>query len=317
MAKECVISPSLLASIASIDVTKKAPEQFKLGMSDWTDSDSEKENDDFQPPKKHLKLPASVKGNQRFTEMVSSEELESISKGFVPKNTEKNTKWAISTFKQWIVSRNQRSAVGETIDIDILSKPVDKNSECTELCRVLCFFVVEARKTNGELYPPKTVFHLLSGLLRYARSQAVHPYPNFLDPKDVRFKKLQGTMDTRFRKLRQEGVGAEVKHNGIISPDEENTFWELGILDMYTPLALLRSVFYYNGKVFYLRGGDEHRQLKFSQLKRVSKGYVYTENGSKNRSGGVAQMKIKWFRRMPAVMQKTRSDVMYIFLICT
>ena len=68
-------------------------------MSDWTDSDSEKENDDFQPPKKHQKVPASLKGKQRFTEMVSSEQLETISKGFVPKNTEKNMKWAVSTFK--------------------------------------------------------------------------------------------------------------------------------------------------------------------------------------------------------------------------
>ena len=102
------------------------------------------------------------------------------------------------------------------------------------------------------------------------------------------FRKLQGTMDTHFRKLRQAGVWAEVKHSGTIS-HEEDLFWELGILGTSTPLALLRSVFYYNGKVLCLRGGDEHRQLKFSQLKRVSKGYIYTENGS----GGVAQMKIE------------------------
>ena len=155
--KPCVVSPSLLARVNSIDTTKKVPEEVKLGMSDWTDSDSEKENDDFQPPKKRQKVPASLKGKQRFTEMVSSEQLETISKGFVPKNTEKNMKWAVSTFKQWIVSRNQRSAVGETIDVDILSKPVDKDSGCTELCRVLCLFIVEARKTNGEPYLPKTV----------------------------------------------------------------------------------------------------------------------------------------------------------------
>ena len=287
--KPCVVSPSLLARVNSIDTTKKVPEEFKLGMSEWTDSDNEKENDDFQPPKKRMKVPGSLKGKQRFTEMVSSEQLETISKRFVPKNTEKNTKWAVSTFKQWIVSGNQCSSVSETIDVDILSKPVDKDSECTELCRVLCLFVVEARKTNVEPYPPKTVFHLLAGLLRYARSGSVQQYPNFLDPKDVRFRKLQGTMDTHFRKLRQAGVGAEVKHSGTISPHEEDLFWELGNLGTSTPLALLRSVFYYNGKVLCLHGGDEHRQLKFSQLKRVSKGYIYTENGS----GGVAQMKIE------------------------
>ncbi len=81
-----VISPYLLVKL---DSTKKVPDRYKLGMSEWTDSaDSvcEKENDaaDFQPSKK---LP-SLKGKQRICEMVSSEELESISKGFVPKYTE-------------------------------------------------------------------------------------------------------------------------------------------------------------------------------------------------------------------------------------
>ena len=37
-----MISPSLLARIESIDTAKKASDLFKLGMSDWTDSDSEK-----------------------------------------------------------------------------------------------------------------------------------------------------------------------------------------------------------------------------------------------------------------------------------
>ena len=80
--KPRVVSPSLIARVNSIDTTKKVPDEVKLGMNDWTDSDSEKENDDFQPPKKHQKVPASLKGKQRFTEMVSSEQLETISKGF-------------------------------------------------------------------------------------------------------------------------------------------------------------------------------------------------------------------------------------------
>ena len=56
-------------------------------MSERTDSDGEKENyDDIEPPKQHqkLKLPPSVKGKQRFAEMVSAEEMESLSKGFAP-----------------------------------------------------------------------------------------------------------------------------------------------------------------------------------------------------------------------------------------
>ena len=43
--KPCVVSPSLLARVNSIDTTKKVLDEVKLGMSDWTDSDSKKEND--------------------------------------------------------------------------------------------------------------------------------------------------------------------------------------------------------------------------------------------------------------------------------
>jgi hypothetical protein len=57
-------------------------------------------------------------------------------------------------------------------------------------------------------------------------------------------------MDTYFRKLRQDGIGVEIKHTGVISKEEESLLWERGILGTSTPLALLRSVFYYNGKIF-------------------------------------------------------------------
>ena len=38
------------------------------------------------------------------------------------------------------------------------------------------------------------------------------------------------------------------------------------------------------------RGGKEHRGLKFSHLERA---YIYTENGLKNRSGGLGQMRME------------------------
>ena len=80
-----VVEPSVLKDIV---LEKNVPDRFKLGMSEWTDSDDDKENDDFQPPKKRLSLPVH-KSKQRFAEVTSSEELDRVSKGFVPKNTEK------------------------------------------------------------------------------------------------------------------------------------------------------------------------------------------------------------------------------------
>ena len=60
-----------------------------------------------------------------------------------------------------------------------------------------------------------------------------------------------------------------------------------------SPEALLRAVFFYNGKNFCLRDGEEHRNLRLSQLKRTQNGYIYTENASKNRQGGLGQLQLK------------------------
>ena len=53
--------------------------------------------------------------------------------------------------------------------------------------------------------------------------------------------------------------------------------------------------FFFNGKIFCLRGGEEHCQLKLSELKKFTYPlrYMHTENSSKNRSGGLAQIRVK------------------------
>ncbi len=92
-------------------------------------------------------------------------------------------------------------------------------------------------------------------------------------------------MDTIYRALRAQGVGAEKHAAEPFSKEEENLLWSSGVFRMDDPVALQRAVFYYNGKVFCLRGGHEHRSLALSQLKRIEDGYVYVENSSKNRAG--------------------------------
>ena len=70
--------------------------------------------------------------------------------------------------------------------------------------------------------------------------------------------------------------------------------WSTGVLNVETPKGLLKAVFFHNGKCFCLRGGIEHRNLGLSQLQRFSNPdrYVYKEYASKNRPGGVIQLKM-------------------------
>ena len=72
--------------------------------------------------------------------------------------------------------------------------------------------------------------------------------------------------------------------------DEENQLWDSGVIGTDSPRSLQNAVFYYNRKNFCLRGGEECRQLKISQIQRVHShdGYTYLEFVSKNRQRHVS-----------------------------
>ena len=122
--------------------------------------------------------------------------------------------------------------------------------------------------------------------------------PNFLDQKNLQFRTLHGTLDSHFRHLHESGIGRKVKNAELISKADENKLWRSGVLVTSTPRSLFNTVFFYNGKNFCLRGGEEHRQLHLSQLKRFSDSdlHVYYENCSKNRAGTFRQKRIKWYQ---------------------
>ena len=169
------------------------------------------------------------------------------------------------------------------------------------LCSCLCKYVMETRKENGQPYPPKTLFNLLSGLQRYIRENKANPF-NILDQKKGDFLPLHNVMDSFFRQLHSEGIGTNPQQSSIISIEEEDLLWRKGVMGVSNPKQLLHAVFYYCGLYFCLRGGDEHRALKFSQFVRLvvpdpenpgesTVCYEYTEHGSKNNLGGVKQVR--------------------------
>ena len=118
-----------------------------------------------------------------------------------------------------------------------------------------------------------------------------HTAPNFLDKKDPRFKLLHNSLDSLYNKLCTMNIGTVVKHAEVLTKEEESMLWETGTLGMHSPRALLNAVFFLNGNNFCLRGGEEHRSLKLSQLKCSDEPpcYTYAENGSKNRNGTFSQ----------------------------
>ena len=64
------------------------------------------------------------------------------------------------------------------------------------------------------------------------------------------------------------GVGAGSKQTEAFSKNEDQ-IWTTGVLGSDNPNSLLWAVFYLNSRNFCLHGGEEQRNLKISQLKRL------------------------------------------------
>ena len=251
--------------------------------------DCEKENSGLENPAKRLKTEASntdvrkpLATANRFECVTTSDQLATFSEGFVPATTEANTEWAMRNFKAWADWRITQNPE-DPVPSDILS-----SGDAVALNKWLSLYVIETRKQDGGRYPASTLNLLLCGLKRHMKK--VNPAtPNFLDENDDRFAGLRGTRDVVARKLREDGVGASVKHTATISQEEEAQLWSEGVLGLSSPRALLNAIFFLNGKTLCLRGGREHRALKLSQFTFGTDDggdyVVYTENGSKNRSG--------------------------------
>ena len=60
-------------------------------------------------------------------------------------------------------------------------------------------------------------------------------------------------------------IGADVQHTQVFTPVEEQSLWDSGVLGVK---SLQRAVFFYIGKRFCIRGGEEQRSLGPSQFVR-------------------------------------------------
>lgn len=117
----------------------------------------------------------------------------------------------------------------------------------------------------------------------------------FTSPSLAGFRKV---LDGMMKKLRSCGFGVHVKQVEPIISDEENVLWEKGVLGDQSPQALVDTMIFLCDLHFALRSCNKHRSLDMQHLKiTCSDGgqpqLEYTENSSKNNSGGLAHRKIK------------------------
>ena len=163
---------------------------YCLGVCEWTDCPGARQLEDTPRPTYPLvsappphSPPAIASSSSHFSLSVQPEstrfkfatedELSTFAKGLVPENTTRSTKWALNTFSAWIKERNVRYPANPVPDdILVCSEPEIINLHLSR-------FIVETRKSNGEMYPPSTLHQLLCRILRRMRELNLN-CPNFL-----------------------------------------------------------------------------------------------------------------------------------------
>ena len=201
------------------------------------------------------------------------------------KNTIKNTTWSLGIYNKWRIERNARN--NEKIPELLKFATPEHLSSC------LARLVVEARRQDGKEYPPNTIYLMLAGLLRHMRENGIAGW-NFLDRKDDRFLYLRRVLEAKLKDLSRRGIGSEIKRADAFTKQDEEICWQKRLFGSDCAESLLHTIYFYNCKLFHLRGCDEHRRITIHDISigEDSNGkYVdFIGNTSKNSQGGMRSL---------------------------
>ena len=250
-------------------------ENFRMGPPGWSDdSDSEHEDitdeqlpadlleaffaDDTPPHMPTWKQDPPQK-RQRFAAPATREDVARATKAAIPIKTQKDTDWCVSIWNQWCDERPSNST-SDGFSVKLESDSSTLASAVSVLPQWLPLFTLEARKQNGDPYPPETLYHIICGIFRFVRLNG-SPQVDFFHDKE--FAECRSVLDSEMKRLKSQGVGSKKRKAEPLTVEDEEFLWEKGILGDHSPQALLNAVFFQNSVNFALRSGSEHRALRY------------------------------------------------------
>ena len=111
-----------------------------------------------------------------------------------------------------------------------------------EFQKWLSRFILKARKTSADEYPPK---HFISHRLQSDAFSESKRQTRDLFKQRV-FAEFRATLDTKMKRSQQTGLGSSKRKADALTQAEE-LLWTSGVLGDHTPQAILNTVFYFNG----------------------------------------------------------------------
>ena len=232
----------------------------------------------------------------RFADPVSDSCVQGVARNSIPKNTQRRNMWALRTFNEWAMARNNTRVESSTDEKVKITHSIETMST-NDLQYWMSKFVLEVRKIDGHPYPPKTLLALIMGLQSYVCFER-QTQVNFL--ADREFVGFRQVLDAEMKRLSSTGIGTNKKQAEAISTEQIDLLWKRKLLGDHSPKVLVRTMVFLNGKNFALRSGQEHRALRFDPPQITlhepdgdTPYLLYVEDVSKSNQGGLKHMKVR------------------------
>ncbi len=189
------------------------------------------------------------------------------------KSTQKKMKNAIKRFQHYICERGEDKHLLE-LDIEYLDA-------------LLAVYVKTLKKANGEHYEPVTV-QSYSGCIRKYLSENMSNVD-----QEKSFPVTQAALQAKKKELKGLGKGNSPNKADGLSVEQEEHLWQCGALGDTSPDTLMNTLWYLTTKLLGFRGGQEAKQLLWSDIRKIemdsgdcyllfNKRWTKTRDGIKN-----------------------------------
>ncbi|CAB3978967.1 structural maintenance of chromosomes 3-like [Paramuricea clavata] len=180
---------------------------------------------------------------KRFAE-VTQENIDELLSDVQSKNTKYKTTYAVNVFKEWSKQRNIQQELHE-----MDNKTVDK---------CLCQFYAEVKNQQGEDYSKSTLIGLKHGVERYLNCP---PYNRGLSmSSNPAFKMSNSVLNAKIVSLKKQGK-ENVVHKSVLEAEDLTKLKNSDVLNVSTPLGLLRNVWFHVSLFWCRRGREGQRKL--------------------------------------------------------
>jgi hypothetical protein len=174
------------------------------------------------------------------------------------KRTDTKIRWALNRYLLWWNHRTSEPDCDPQIKATNLEFCDDLQGKKTAVCYTLQRFITEIKKQDGNDYPGQSLYELVI-MLQFQLEKKKMYWKLFDDPE---FVDLRHTVDYVMRQRSQRGLGKK-EQSLPATITIQNRLWEAGFLGTDTPDKLRDTLQWLIGYHFALRGGSEHRVLRF------------------------------------------------------